>query len=193
MDALKKLIATTRTCRRFHEDKAVAASDLHELIELARLAGSARNAQPLKYLPAHDRELNARIFPHLGWAGYLRDWPGPGPGERPAAYIVCLLDTEIAGNGDCDLGIASQNILLGATGKGLAGCRIASVSPRLHAELALPDHLKILLVIALGRPKEEVRLEKVDADGNIRYWRDEKQIHHVPKRALADIIVFSGN
>ncbi len=28
----------------------------------------------------------------------------------------------------------------------------------------------------------------VGADGNIRYWRDEQSVNHVPKRSLEDII-----
>ncbi|MGV1098270.1 nitroreductase family protein [Thiovibrio sp. JS02] len=182
-------MAATRTCRRFYEEQAIAPATLRELIELARLGGSARNAQPLRYLLAADPALNARIFPHLAWAAYLGDWQGPEPGERPAAYIVCLLDTRVSRNADCDLGIASQNILLGATALGLAGCRIASVSGKLHKELDLPSHLKILLVLALGKAREKVVLEEVGTEGNIRYWRDKDQIHHVPKRSLAELII----
>jgi len=189
MAALADLVLQTRSCRRFDESVKISQAELRNLLELARLGGSARNAQPLKYLAACTPALNDKIFPHLAWAGYLPEWPGPTAGERPTGYIVCLLDTRIANNGDIDLGIASQNILLGASAMGLAGCRIASVAAKLHTELGLAAHLKIMLVIALGKAKETVVLEEITPAGDIKYWRDEKQIHHVPKRALADIII----
>jgi nitroreductase len=189
---LVELMARTRTCRRFAEEEPVTTATLRELVALASLGGSARNLQPLKYVLVNEQELSAGIFPHLLWAGYLRDWPGPSPGERPPAYIVCLLDTRIAGEADCDLGIATQNILLGATASGLAGCRIGSVGPKVRRLLKLPDHLKILLIIALGHPREEVVIEPVGPGGDIRYWRDEQQVHHVPKRSLDEIIVKIG-
>ena len=52
--------------------------------------------------------------------------------------------------------------------------------------LDMPETLEPILVLALGRPIEDVRL--VDAqDGNTTYWRDENQVHYVPKRRLEDI------
>jgi nitroreductase len=189
MQDLKQLMAQTRSCRRFDASQPVTRATLVELIELSRLAGSARNLQPLKYLLANTPEITEKIFPHLGWAGYLPDWPGPEETERPTAYITCLLDNKLCDNGDVDLGIASQNILLGATSLGLAGCRIGSISAKLHSELGLPEHFKIMLVIALGVPKEEIILEDLPEDGSIKYYRDEMGKHHVPKRPLQSIIV----
>lgn len=183
------LIRRTRTFRRFDASVPVTAQTLGELLDLARLGGSARNLQPLKYMPVVEEKLRADIFPCLGWAGYLPHWPGPPLHERPTAYIICLLDTTIAGGAEFDLGIASQNILLGAMEMGLGGCRIASLSPDLADILALPPHLRIMLVIAMGKPKEEVKLVECDRDAPIRYWRDDKQTHFVPKRRLEDILV----
>ena len=186
---LTDLIAATRTYRRFFQQKSIPDSTLLELIELARLSGSAMNLQPLKYMLINEPQKNRRVFTHLGWAGYLAEWPGPEEGERPSAYIICLLDTNLSKNGDIDLGIASQNIMLGATAKGLGGCRIGSVSPSLHQELKLAGHLKILLVLALGVPREEVKIDELGQDGDIKYWRDQRGIHHVPKRGLDNILV----
>ena len=162
---------------------------LRYLVDLARLGGSARNVQPIKYVLVNAPALNEQIFPHLGWAGYLKEWPGPDKGERPAAYIVCLLDTRISREAECDLGITTQNLLLGASEKGLGGCRIASFAPGLKSVLQLDEHLKILLVIALGKPLEEVSLDELEPQGDIKYWRDEDQVHHVPKRSLQEVIV----
>jgi len=55
--------------------------------------------------------------------------------------------------------------------------------------LSIPSRFKILLVLAVGKPKEQVLLETVGPDGNIRYWRDDEGVHHVPKRKLDDIII----
>src|SRR5512133_1318533 len=110
---LKELITTNRSRRRFYQDTPIERQTLVELVDLARLSASGANKQPLKYALACDPALNERIFPLLGWAGYLKDWPGPVEGERPAAYIVILGDSTISKNFGCDHGIACENILLG--------------------------------------------------------------------------------
>jgi nitroreductase len=186
---LYDLVSKSRSFRRFVENETIDMETLRYLVDLARLGGSARNVQPLKYVLVNASEVNAEIFPHLGWAGYLKEWHGPREGERPVAYIVCLLDTRLSSEADCDLGIATQNILLGAAEKGLGGCRIASISPRLRDVLGLDDHLQVLLVIALGKPAETVSLDELEPGEDIKYWRDNDQVHHVPKRSLRDIII----
>ncbi len=189
MKMLKDLIFKSRSYRRFYQEHNVAVSELRNLIELARLSPSARNAQPLKYFLSNTAKVNSKIFSHLSWAGYLTDWPGPDDGERPSAYIVVLLDKDIADNCFCDDGIASQSILLGATEMGLGGCIIASVNrDELKMTLELYDKYKILHVIALGKPKEIVNIEEMKG-GDFKYWRDKTGVHHVPKRRLDDMIV----
>lgn len=187
---ISKLIRSNRTCRRFRQDQPVAASTLRELVDLARCSPSAGNLQPLKYVLSTTPEANAAIFSCLGWAGYLPNWPGPAEGERPAAYVVVLGDTRISAQIDCDHGIACQSILLGARERGLAGCIIGNIHrERLAGNLGVEPDLRILLVLALGRPAEEVRLEPLGADGDVRYWRDPNGIHHVPKRRLEELLV----
>jgi hypothetical protein len=67
---------------------------------------------------------------------------------------------------------------------------IAAVSKKkLKKSLNISDHLKILLIIAIGKPKENIILESVDLSNSIKYWRDKNGIHHVPKRTLEDIII----
>ena len=184
------LVRLNRSYRRFHEDEEIDMKTLRELVNLARLSASGANLQPLKYLLSNEPEKNNAIFPTLAWAGYLKDWSGPSPGERPSAYITLLLDTRIAPSPGCDHGIASQSILLGAAEKGLGGCFIASIKKdELRKVLELPEHLEILLVLALGKPKEQVVIDDVGSEGQIKYWRDDDNVHHVPKRKLEDIIL----
>jgi nitroreductase len=163
---------------------------LRALVELARLSASGANLQPLKYILSCDRVTNERIFLHLRWAGYLKDWGGPVEGERPAAYIIILGDTEIRDSFGCDHGIAAQSILLGANEQDLGGCIIASIDRvALREALAIPARYELLLILALGSPKETVVLEEVGPEGNIRYYRDDEGVHHVPKRPLDELIL----
>jgi nitroreductase len=187
---LRDLVVRNRSYRRFYQKEEVSRETLQELVDLARMSASGANRQPLKYILANDEERNVPIFDCLAWAGYLKGWAGPEEGERPAGYIVVLGDTEIRKSFGVDHGIAAQSILLGATERGLGGCIIASIhKERLREALGIDSRYEILLVLALGRPKEVVKLETVGLDGDIRYWRDEEAVHHVPKRKLDEIII----
>jgi len=190
---IRRLIEKTRSVRRYKEDEQINPDDLRELVDLMRLGGSARNGQVTKYMLVTEPALRSRVFNLLKWAGYLKDWPGPQEGERPAAYIVCLLDRKLIKGPEreayFDLGIATQNLLLGAAEKGIYGCRIAAFSRDISKILYLDEQYKVLLVLALGYPAEKVVLEKMKDGGDIRYWRDEKGVHHVPKRSLEEILV----
>jgi nitroreductase len=137
-----------------------------------------------------DQKRNSSIFPHLSWAGYLKDWNGPEEGERPSGYIIILGDKNITRSFGCDHGIAAQSILLGASEMGLGGCMIGSIQKEdLRRDLAIPSHLEILLVLAIGKPKETVKIENIGPEGDVKYWRDAKGIHHVPKRSLDEIVI----
>ncbi len=187
---IRELVMRNRSCRRFDQSVPVTRQTLEELVDLARLSPSAANLQPLKYILSCEPEMNARIFPHLAWAGYLKNWPGPSEGERPAAYVIMLNDTEISCSAGCDHGIAAQSMLLGAVEKGLAGCMIGLIRrDDLRAELAIPEQYEILLVIALGQPKEKAVIEAVGPEGDIKYYRDDAGTHHVPKRSLDELIL----
>ena len=194
MANLRDLVLRNRSYRRFDESHRIAHETLVELVGLARCTPSAANRQPLKYILSADQKTNDRIFPCLVWAAYLQDWEGPSVGERPTAYIIILIDETITKDWWCDDGIAAQTILLGAVEKGLGGCMIGSINKeKLRQELDIADHLQIRLVVALGKPAEQVVLEDLDPGGDIRYWRDKEGIHHVPKRSLAELIVTAND
>ena len=187
---ISDLVKANRSCRRFYEDQPVDLKTLEALVDLARMSASGANLQPLKYILSSEPQMNAQIFSCLAWAAYLKDWPGPQEGERPAGYIVILGDKNISEDFGCDHGIAGQSMLLGARSEGLAGCMLGSINRKaLRKILNIDSQLKILLVLAIGKPKEEVVIETVGPDGNIRYWRDADAVHHVPKRSRSDIIV----
>lgn len=190
---IRELVEKTRTVRKFQQDRKISEEFLKELIHCATMSGSARNAQSLKYMLVTDPKQCELLFPMLGWAGYLSDWKGPEPGEQPSAYIVCLLDRSILKGPETeahfDLGIATQSMLLAAADQGVYGCRIGNYSKNIDDKLNVTEPLEVILVTALGYPAEEVVLETVGAEGDIKYWRDHKLIHHVPKRSVDDILV----
>ena len=187
---LKDLVTRTRSYRRFYQGEAVELDTLKEIVDLARLSASGSNKQPLKFVLSCDPKRNGLVFPHLRWAGYIQGWPGPSEGERPSAYVIILGDTGVSKSFGVDHGIAAQSIMLGATEHGLGGCMIGSIDrTRLQEELKIPKRYDILLVLALGKPKEKVVLEPVGPDGDIKYYRDEQNVHHVPKRSLDELIL----
>jgi nitroreductase len=183
------LVVKTRSFRRFDESKPIEPKVLEDLVNLGRLSASGGNLQPLKYIVTSDTETNAKVFPCLRWAGYLVDWDGPGEGERPAGYITILRDNEVTINTIIDHGIAAQSMRLGATERGLGSCIMGSIDrDRLRSELEIPARYEILVVLVLGVPAEKVVLEAVEG-GNVRYWRDDKGVLHVPKRSLQDVVL----
>lgn len=188
---LKDLVKKCRSYRRFYEDTPISREELEEMVDTARLTASTANSQALKYRLVDSPEECDRLFPCLAWAGALKDWNGPEKGEQPSAYIVILCDLALGKNKQWDEGIAAQTILLAATEMGYGGCMIGSCrrSEILSILQLEPEKYSVGLVLALGKPKEEVHIVPVKEDGNTAYYRDENQVHYVPKRGLGDILV----
>jgi len=177
-----------RSYRRFFQNESISEEQLMMMVDAARLSPSSRNVQPIKFYICNDRDMNDRIFPNLGWAGYLKEWDGPVEGERPSAYIILLHDTSISQGYSCDNGIFAQSILLQAVDLGFGGCMIATFKKdEITQLLRLPKYLTPILVIALGKPKEVVVIDDIKM-GDVKYWRDAGNIHHVPKRTLDELI-----
>ena len=180
---IKELAKKNRSYRRFYENKKITEDELKELVDTGRNTPSAANRQPVRYKLVCDEVMNEKVFECLGWAGYLKDWAGPVKGERPSAYIIMATDKNA--KAECDEGIIGQTILLAAVEKGMGGCFLGNVNrAKLAGVIGLSDDMKIDYCIALGYPKEEVVLEDIPDGGDIKYYRDANQVHHVPKIKL---------
>jgi nitroreductase len=182
----KDLILKNRSVRHYDQSFQINRETLLELVELARLSGSASNRQSLKFMLSWEPEKNARIYKNIGLAGQ------PPEGEHPSAYIIILGDTEIATDFGVDPGIVAQSMLLGAVEKGLGGCMIGMINRKgLHIALDIPKRYEICLVICIGKPKEKFVIESIEKKDDVetRGWWDERGIRHVPKRKLADLII----
>ena len=185
-----EIVENNRSYRRFDQKHRLEQTELLELVDLARKTPSAGNRQLLRYVISCSPEINSRIFETLGWAASLPDWPGPEEAERPTGYIVIATDRDSWDWARVDLGIVAQTILLGAAARGLGGCMLGNVhKEQLRKILELEDSLAIQLVIALGKPVEQVVLEEAAEGDSLTYYRTEDRVHHVPKRKLTDLVI----
>ncbi len=184
---LKDIILKSRSYRRFYQEKEIDKSLLIDIIDTVRNTASARNIQPLKYSCTTNKELCNDIFSTLSWAGYLEN-AAPKEGERPTGYILIYNDTNIAPSSLWDQGIVSQTISMLCAEQGLGACIIASANrEKIKNYIDVPANLELALVIAVGYPKEDVRLVTVK-DNQYKYYRD-GEVHYVPKRSLKEIYV----
>ena len=186
---LKELATKNRSHYQFQESEPFTPEQFERLVELARLSASAANLQPLKFMFSHDPGRNGAILSCLRGESFIQGFPAPPQGRQPAAYVIILGDTSITNNFWCNHGIAAQSILLGAVEMGFGGCILTDLDRQaLARSLKIPGHLEILLVIALGVPRE--RFVITDAvNGETRCWQDINKVRHVPKRSLNDIIL----
>lgn len=189
MDFLK-LVEEARSCRRFEEDRPLTTQDLEWLLNCARLAPSARNAQELRFIMVNHGELCQKLFDLTRWAGALKDWRGPEPGERPTAFIGVLMP-ERGGDLLCyDVGIACQTMQLAAASRQWGACMIQSFDRKAVSDLLnIPAAYKVALLLGLGVAREKRVVAPMPEDGSFSYWRDENQVHHVPKRSLEELVI----
>ncbi|MBQ7625135.1 MAG: nitroreductase family protein [Clostridia bacterium] len=189
---MHELVLKTRSYRGFDESVKITREQLLKLVDLARLSASSQNKQPLRYFLSYTPEQNAVIQPLTGWARRLPDLKLPREGHRPTAFIVVLIDKTF---GDPvafkrDVGIVSQSIMLGATEMGLSGCMIGNFSAeKVSAALDLPENLHPELILALGKGDETIKIVPLKEGEKFDYYRDENDVHYVPKRALEDIVL----
>lgn len=185
---LKDLVIKNRSYRGYDESRRITREELLELIDTARLVPSAVNRQPLRYHIAYEKAEVDAIQALTKWAGALAHLNLPYEGHRPTAFVVVCHDVS-CGQNMIDVGIAAQTLLLAAVEKGLGGCMIGSFDKeKLPRLIGLPEGIVPALVIALGAADEDIRLTDVEGDKTI-YYRDENDVHYVPKRRLEDILV----
>ena len=185
------LIKRNRSYCSFDESVKLSRETVLSFVECARLSASGGNNQPLKYCVSTKESTNALIQRETAWAAKLRPRVFPPEGHKPTAFVVICVDTDIqkdAPKADRDVGIAAQSILLAATAQGFGGLMIGAFNRQgVKEALKLNDNLEPALVIALGKPDETVMLE--DASGSVDYYRDENDVHHVPKRPMSEIVM----
>lgn len=189
----KDLVKLNRSYRGYDETYVMTKEVLLDLVDCARLSPSSVNAQPFKYFLAFEKETVRKIQSLTKWARALPDMELPHKGMCPTGFIVICQDLNIGeslARYQKDVGIVAQTILLAATEKELGGCMIGNFGAELVKEaLELDEHLMPVLIIALGKPNEQIVLKDIETGEETAYYRDENDVHYVPKRKLSDIII----
>ena len=188
---LYNLIVKRRSVRKFYQRK-ITSGILKKIINAARLAPAAANLQFLEYILVKDKKTVDRIFPHTKWAAYISPQGTPGVKERPIYYMAIVINHNRSLNPDLrDIGAAAENIILAALSFQIASCWLGAINKeKISLLLKLPPHAKLDSLIALGYPKENPRI--IDSGKRIKYWRDKKGGHYVPKRPLNEILFLNN-
>ncbi len=187
----RDLILSNRSCRRFDEGFVVERRTLEELVDLARLSASAANLQPLKYILSYDAGEECPDLSASGVGGLSEGLGRTGPGRAARR-----LHRHSRRHSD------QQDLRLRPRHRGPEhpSRRPGKGTGRLHdrpdpaggaapGRSTSPPQYEILLVLALGKPREQVVIDEVGPNGDIKYWRDSDGVHHVPKRSLQELII----
>ena len=185
------IVASARSVRSFDTSRRVERETLVSFVDTLRLIPASCNYQALKYLLVTDEAQCSFMREHTKWAALLPGYNGPDAEHSPTAYVVICHDTLVTENETMylkDVGVAAQTLNLLAREKGIGCCMIGSFNiPSVTEHFSLPENIKPKLTLALGYPAEFPVCE--DEEGSVVYYRDENNVHHVPKRKTKDLII----
>ena len=179
--------------RGYDESYHFIKEELEDFVDCARYAPSSVNAQPFRYYLAWEKEEVSRIQKLTNWARALPQMKLPHPGMCPTGFIIICQDLNLGASiprYQKDVGIVAQTMLLAAAEKGLGGCMIGNYNAdSVRKELNLAENLAPVLIVAFGKPAEKIIIKEIEEGENIAYYRDENDVHYVPKRKLSDILI----
>ena len=157
MDFLQ-LVLSRQSDRAYDKERPVEAEKLERILEAARLAPSACNAQPWKFVVVTDHELASKVgkaASGLGMNKFAKDAP-----VQESANITSLLGGKVKGKHFplIDIGIAAAHITLAAENEGLGSCILGWFDEKEIKQLTgIPASKRLLLDIAIGYPVKEKR------------------------------------
>lgn len=183
---LMRLLEKNRSHRAYDAIYKVRADQLRKIIEVATKVPSARNQQVLRFRPVLEDEAD-KVLPHIRLGGALPELHLPAEGYEPNAFIVICSTVPEGRYVSVDLGIVAQSMLLQAVEIGLNGICIGAFD-RKAVQQALSLELEPLLVIAIGRGVDNIRLVEIDEAENHAYYRCDG-VHYVPKVRVEDLML----
>lgn len=183
---LNQLLVRNRSYRGYDKNRMVSTEELRRIVNVNTRIASARNQQCLRFrlVTAEERQ---KILPHIRLGGALPELHLPASGCEPQAFIVVCSTQPEDRWVDIDLGISAQSMLLKATEMKLNGiCIGAFNAAAITQALSLP--YPPLLIIAIGKGIEDIRLVEISEEESHTYYHNEGT-HYVPKVKLDDLII----
>ena len=184
--SLSALLLKNRSTRGFDSSFKVRKDQLVRIVSVNNKVASARNRQMLRFALVTEERAHL-VLPHIAMGSALSDVKLPLPGTEPNAFIVVCSVCEPHVSTYVDLGISVQSMLLQAVEIGLNGvCLMSFDKEKIKENLSLP--FEPLMVLAIGKSAEDIRLVDILSDGDCNYYR-ENGIHYVPKLKPDDLII----
>ena len=162
MDFLQ-LVMSRQSDRAYDKERSVEPEKLERILEAARLAPSACNAQPWKFVVVTDRELSRKVgkaAAGLGMNKFAKDAPVHILVVEESANITSLLGGKVKDKHFplIDVGIAAAHIVLAAESEGLGSCILGWFDEKEIKQLTgIPASKRLLLDIIVGYPLTEKR------------------------------------
>ena len=150
---LMEAIKTRRSIRRFRETP-VPENLLKEVLNAARLAPSADNAQPWKIIVVRDEQMKQKVTQASNGQKFLV--------QAPVVLVVCGIPEEafqtVGGymsSHVIDASIALDHVTLAAHSLGLGTCWVAWFKEeKVKDILGIPEDVRVVALSPLGYPDE---------------------------------------
>ena len=148
-----ELIRNRESIRNYDPERPLEKDVLYRILEAGRLAPSAVNFQPWRFLVISSEEMLAKVRPCYG-----RDWFSGAPhilvvvGFPDEAWVR---EKDGYNSLETDLTIAMDHMILAAEYEGVATCWVGAYDPYLLREaLSLKENEIVYSITPLGYPKD---------------------------------------
>lgn len=162
MDFLQ-LVTARQSDRAFDKTRAVETEKLDRILEAARLAPSACNAQPWKFVVVNDEELVQKVgkaASGMGMNKFAKDAPVHILVVEESANITSSLGSKLKNKHFplIDIGIVAAHIVLAVENEGLGSCIVGWFDEKaMKKVVGIPEPKRLLLDIIVGYPTKEKR------------------------------------
>ena len=185
--SLDSLLLKNRSFRGYDIQHKVSMETLKTIVGVNAKIPSARNQQVLRFKLVTAGTEAASVLENIKMGGALPELHLPLAGTEPEAFIIVCSTTDENKLVDIDAGISVQSMLLKAVEMGLRGLIIGAFNKE---NITKAFHLPYqpLLILAIGKGLENIRLTEISENEDHRYYRKEGT-HYVPKVRVDELII----